>query len=91
MTRMFMSPWQQPKNPDGTWNLNLTTSIFNTPYLAEVNIQRNDGTKALSNSKFTYSINDNFKLSSRFAIDYTVGSSHEYRNPYHGDGASDNG
>ena len=30
MTRMFMSPWQQPKNPDGTWNLNLTTSIFNT-------------------------------------------------------------
>ena len=91
MTRMFMSPWQQPKNPDGTWNLNLSTSIFNTPYLAEVNIQRNDGTKALSNSKFTYSINDNFKLSSRFAIDYTVGSSHEYRNPYHGDGASDNG
>ena len=34
MTRMFMSPWQQPKNPDGTWNLNLSTSIFNTPYLA---------------------------------------------------------
>ena len=91
MTRMFMSPWEQPKNPDGSWNLDLNTTPFNTPYLAEVNIQTNDGTKALSNSKVTYAINDNFKVSSRFAIDYTIGASHEFRNPYHGDGEGYNG
>ena len=50
-TRMFMSPYQQPKNADGSWNIALSTSVFNTPYLAEKNIQRNNGTRALSNSK----------------------------------------
>jgi TonB-linked SusC/RagA family outer membrane protein len=90
-TRMFMSPYQQPKNPDGSWNIALTTSVFNTPYLAEVNIQRNDGTRALSNSKVTYAINDKLKLSSRYAVDFTLGVSHEFRNPYHGDGRTRNG
>ncbi len=90
-TRVFMSEWEQPKNPDGTWNLDINTRPFNTAYLAEVNIQTNDGTKALSNSKVSFAINDNFKLSSRFAIDYTIGSSHEFRNPYHGDGEGYNG
>jgi TonB-linked SusC/RagA family outer membrane protein len=90
-TRMFMSPYQQPKNPDGSWNIALTTSVFNTPYLAEVNIQRNDGTRALSNNKVTYAINDKLKLSSRYAVDFTLGVSHEFRNPYHGDGRTRNG
>ena len=90
-TRMFMSPYQQPKNPDGSWNINLTTSVFNTPYLAEKNIQRNNGTRALSNSKFTYTINDKFKVSSRYTIDFNLGVSHEFRDPYHGDARSDNG
>ena len=91
MTRMFMSPYQQPKNPDGTWNIALSTSVFNTPYLAEKNIQRNDGTRALSNSKVTYNISDNLKISSRYAIDFTLGVSHEFRDPNHGDGNSRNG
>jgi len=90
-TRMFMSPWQQPKNADGTWNINLSTSVFNTLYLAEVNIQRNDGTRAISNSSLTWNINENLKASTRFAIDYTLGVSHEYRNAQHGDGRGDNG
>ena len=91
MTRMFMSPYQQPKNADGTWNIGLSTSVFNTPYLAEKNIQRNDGTRALSNSKVTYNISDNLKISSRYAIDFTLGVSHEFRDPNHGDGNSRNG
>ena len=91
MTRLFMSPFQQPKNPDGSWNINLSTSVFNTPYLAEMNIQRNDGTRALSNTTVTYRITDDIKFSTRYAIDFTLGVSHEFRNPHHGDGKGNNG
>ena len=47
MTRMFMSPYQQPKNADGTWNIGLSTSVFNTPYLAEKNIHGKNKRKKL--------------------------------------------
>jgi hypothetical protein len=86
-----MSPYQQPKNADGSWNIALSTSVFNTPYLAEQNIQRNDGTRALSNSKLTYNITDNLKVSTRYAIDFTLGVSHEFRDPNHGDGRTRGG
>ncbi|MGY8946013.1 MAG: SusC/RagA family TonB-linked outer membrane protein [Flavobacteriales bacterium] len=89
--RLFMSPFQQPKNPDGTWNINLSTSVFNTLYLAEMNIQQNDGTRAISNTTVTYRINDDLKFRTRYALDFTLGVSHEYRNPHHGDAKGTNG
>lgn len=91
MTRLFMSPFQQPKNPDGSWNINLSTSVFNTPYLAENNIQQNDGTRALSNTAVTYRFTDDIKFRTRYAVDFTLGVSHEFRNPHHGDANGDNG
>ena len=91
MTRLFMSPFQQPKNADGSWNINLSTSVFNTPYLAEKNIQQNDGTRALSNTTISYRITDDLKFSTRYAIDFTLGVSHEYRVPHHGDAKGTNG
>jgi TonB-linked SusC/RagA family outer membrane protein len=89
--RLFMSPFQQPKNADGSWNINLSTSVFNTLYLAEENVQQNDGTRAISNTSVTYRITDDLKFRTRYAIDFLLGVSHEFRNGNHGDGASRNG
>ena len=86
-----MSPYQQPKNPDGSYNIRLSTSVFNTLYLAEENIQQNDGTRAISNTSVTYRITDDLKFRTRYAIDFLLGVSHEFRNPDHGDGASRGG
>ena len=89
--RIFMSPFQQPKNADGSWNINLSTSVFNTLYLAEKNIQQNDGTRAISNTSVTYRITDDLKFRTRYAIDFLLGVSHEFRDPNHGDGRTRGG
>ena len=39
-----------------TLNTSLSTSVFNTVYLAENNISKLDGTRALSNTSMTYAI-----------------------------------
>ncbi|MDC0593621.1 SusC/RagA family TonB-linked outer membrane protein, partial [Flavobacteriaceae bacterium] len=91
MTRIFMSPYQQIYNADGTLNTNLSTSVFNTVYLAENNISKLDGVRALANGALTYAFNDNLKLKTRYSIDYNMTSSHRYQNAVHGGGVSDNG
>ena len=62
MTRIFMSPFQQIYNADGNLNTSLSTSVFNTVYLAENNISKVDGTRALSNTSMTYAVSDNLKV-----------------------------
>jgi hypothetical protein len=86
-----MSPFQQVKNADGTLNTNLSTSVFNTVYLAENNISELDGTRALSNTALTYSFSDNLKFQTRYSLDYNLTNSHRYQNAVHGGGVSDNG
>ena len=91
MTRVFMSPWHQIKNADGTLNTNLATSLPNTVYVAENNINKNDATRALSNTSLTYSFNDNLKFQTRYSLDYNLTNGHQFYNPVEGDGVSDNG
>jgi TonB-linked SusC/RagA family outer membrane protein len=91
MSRIFMSPLMQPKNPDGTWKLDNPTANFNSLYLADVNINRNEATRALSNSSVTYQIADGLKAKSTFGIDYINGNVHSYENPLHGGGLAENG
>ena len=91
MTRIFMPAVFQPFNADGTPNINLETSIFNTVYVAQNNINKLDGTRAISNNSLTYSFNDNLKLTSRYSIDYNMTNTHQFNNKNHGDGRSDNG
>lgn len=91
MTRVFMSPWINPKNADGSWNINPPTSIFNTLYLADNNINRNEATRAISNNQFTYQIMDGLKFRTTFGIDYINGNVHQYESPEHGGGKSENG
>ena len=91
MTRVFMPEFMQPKNPDGSWKLNNPTSIFNTLYLAEYNINRNEATRAISNNSFKYDIMDGLNFNTRFAIDYINANVHQYESPEHGGGLSENG
>ena len=91
MTRIFMSPYQQIYNADGNINTSLSTSVFNTVYLAENNISKLDGTRALSNTSLSYSFSDNLKFQTRYSIDYNLTNSHRYQNAVHGGGVGDNG
>ena len=91
MTRVFMSPWHQINNADGTLNTNLATSLPNTVYVAENNINKNDATRALSNTSLTYSFNDNLKFQTRYSLDYNLTNNHQFYNPVEGDGVGDNG
>jgi len=81
----------QPQNPDGTWKLDNPTSIFNTLYLADNNINRNEATRAISNSQFTYQIMDGLKFRTTFGIDYINSNVHSYESPEHGGGLAENG
>ena len=91
MTRVFMSPYQQIYGADGNLNTSLSTSVFNTVYLAENNISKVDGTRALSNTSMTYAFSDNLKFMTRYSLDYNLTNSHRFQNPVHGGGVGDNG
>ena len=91
MTRIFMPAVFQPFNADGTPNINLETSIFNTVYVAQNNINKLDGTRALANNSLTYTFNENLKFTTRYSIDYNMTNTHQFNNKTHGDGRSDNG
>jgi len=91
MTRIFMPAVFQPFNADGTPNINLQTSIFNTVYVARNNIQKADATRALSNSTFGYNFNDNLKFTSTYSLDYNITNSHRFEDKNHGGGVSENG
>ena len=91
MTRVFMSPYQQIYGADGNLNTSLSTSVFNTVYLAEINISKVDGTRALSNTSMTYAFSDNLKFMTRYSLDYNLTNSHRFQNPVHGGGVGDNG
>ncbi len=91
MTRVFMSPFMQPKNPDGSWKLNNPTSIFNTLYLADNNINRNEATRAISNNQLSINIIEGLKFKTTFGIDYINANVHSYESPEHGGGLAENG
>jgi TonB-linked SusC/RagA family outer membrane protein len=91
MTRLFMSPFQQPRNADGTLNTNLSTGVYNTIYLAENNLSKLDGTRALSNTSLSYQIMDNLKFQTRYSVDYNLTNSHRFQNAVHGGGVGENG
>ncbi len=91
LTKYFMSPWEQPYNDDGTLNINLNTSIFNTLYLVKHNIRTNDYTRALSTSYVAWNILDNLKFKSLISLDYSITNYKNYANRHHGDGKDVNG
>jgi TonB-linked SusC/RagA family outer membrane protein len=91
LTKYFMSPWEQPYNPDGTLNTNLTTSIFNTLYTIENDVNTNDYTRAINNSFLEWEIIDNLKFKTLLSLDYNFVNFKEYQNRVHGDAEGENG
>ena len=90
-TRLFVSERWQARNPDGSWLVPHPMSGHHTPYLVQENIYEVDNTRAISNSSVTIDIMDGLKAKSTFAIDYNVGSRHEFQNPVEGDGVGEQG
>jgi len=91
LTKYFMSPWEQPYTEDGSLNIDLGTSIYNTLYLMENDIQTNDLTRFINNSFVEWEIIPNLKLKSLVALDYNVAAYKSYENRTHGGGVGEGG
>lgn len=92
LTRYFMTPWLNPYNPDGTYNLAYTiTSLHNTLFTMENNIAANDLTRAIVNTNLEWEIIDKLKFKTLVGIDYNLANYKQYLHPANGDGKSVNG
>jgi TonB-linked SusC/RagA family outer membrane protein len=92
LTRYFMTPWLNPYNADGTYNLTYTmTSLHNTLFTMENNIAANDLTRAIVNSNLEWEIIKNLKFKTLVSLDYNLANYKQYLRPENGDGKSVNG
>ncbi|MBN2639615.1 MAG: TonB-dependent receptor [Bacteroidales bacterium] len=92
LTKYFMSPWANPYNSDGTFNLtSLGTSIYNTLYLAQADKQYNDLTRIMSNSYVEWSIYKELRFKSLISFDYNIANFYSYQNRHYGGSAAENG
>jgi TonB-linked SusC/RagA family outer membrane protein len=87
-----MTPWLNPYNADGTYNLTYTmTSLHNTLFTMENNIAANDLTRAIVNSNLEWEIIKNLKFKTLVSLDYNLANYKQYLRPENGDGKSVNG
>lgn len=94
VSKILLSPWANPYNPDGTWNINnftKFTSLHNIGYTLDKNINRNTVVRAIANTKVDYEIIKKLVFSTRINLDYINADNKVYTNRYHGDGATTNG
>ncbi len=96
LTRYFGSPWANPYNADGSYNISdsftaLAGGLHNVAYETENNILRNNVVHALQNTTLTYNILDNLVFKTTLGLDYTLSYFKQYQNPNHGDGQTVNG
>ncbi len=91
LTAMFMSPWVDVYNPDGSYNINTGGGIPNTLYVIDHNKYQNDITRVISNNSLTYKILDDLRFTSNIGLDYTLANYSTYYNPNYGDGVGTQG
>ncbi len=92
LTRYLMSPWEQPYLADGvTLNTSLTSSPYNTLYLFENDIYKNELTRGMINSYVEWEIIRNLIFKTTYAGDYNIASFHSFMNRIHGDGRAKGG
>lgn len=95
LSRYFLSPWASPYLEDGSYNIgdawDAGSSMHNTLYTARKNMENNNVTRALQNTRVTYDILDNLTFTSVLGLDYTLSYVKRYTNPIHGDGEDVNG
>ncbi len=96
LAKYFLSPWANPYNDDGSYNIGSSFSAYsgglhNVLYTTKENITNNDITRAIQNTTLSYDILDNLSFRTTLGLDYTIRYFKEYRNPFHGDGEDENG
>ncbi|PKB43302.1 TonB-linked SusC/RagA family outer membrane protein [Cellulophaga sp. RHA19] len=90
LTRYYMTPFANPYNADGTYNINnLGTSVFNTLYTNENDEVYNKYTRATTNTKLDWELIENLTFSSRIGLDFSLSEYKAYNNRYHGDSDGD--
>jgi TonB-linked SusC/RagA family outer membrane protein len=100
LTKYFMSPWINPYNADGSYNIGrgpkpseigFWTTLHNTLYTLDKNVKTNNLIGIRSNNTLEWKISNHFKYKSVFAVDYNMNTYLNYNNRYHGDGRDRNG
>ncbi|PVW13349.1 SusC/RagA family TonB-linked outer membrane protein [Marixanthomonas spongiae] len=90
LSKLFLSPFINPYNADGTPNIGEDftdfTSLHNTVYTARNDIRRNDVTRVIQATDLSYDLLRNLTLKTVFNIDYSLAYYKGYQNPVHGDG-----
>jgi TonB-dependent starch-binding outer membrane protein SusC len=93
LAALGLLPTAEAYNPDGTPNYDpgVFNQIYNPIALREYDNQTNQTTKLLGSAFIEYKVLDNFKLTSRFGMDYNTIEEFLYQNPYFGDSQADGG
>ncbi|SDS03692.1 TonB-linked outer membrane protein, SusC/RagA family [Gillisia sp. Hel1_33_143] len=92
ITRVLMNPFNNIRNDDGTYNIDLPFgSLPNIFYVNENNVTRNALTRAITNTKLDWELFDGLTFSNRLGLDYQLNEYNNYNNRYEGDGAEVNG
>ncbi len=94
ITKYLMTPWVNPYNADGSMNIDdfrNFTSVHNTLYTIENNINKNKLIRTTANTKLDWRLYKNLTFSTRFFIDYAIADFKNYTNRLHGDGFNTNG
>lgn len=87
LTGMFMSPWHNIYNKDGSLNMGKSPSnLPNTLYITKNNLNRNDVINVRSINTLGAKIVENLLFESSLGIDYYIANYKSYENPILGDG-----
>lgn len=88
--KFFMSPLDQPRNEDGS--INLDTGLPNPLWIAQEDIDDQKFTRIISNNSLLWNTPiENLDFTTRASLDYRVYNYKRYRNRVSGDGRSTNG
>ena len=87
---LALLPTQEAYNPDGTPNYDpaIFSQIYNPIAIRQYDRLSNQTSKLLGSAFAEFNILDNFKLTSRYGVDYSTIEEYNYYNPFFGDYSS---
>lgn len=88
---IFLRSIFDPRNEDGTLNLEDFPNFYNPIYQAENAIHQRDQSRLLNSTTLEYSFNDNLKFTSVLGLDFLYTEELNFDPREHGDGAGVNG
>jgi TonB-linked SusC/RagA family outer membrane protein len=91
LSKYFMPPIDQPKNEDGTANIDQPSGMYNWLYLKDNDVTYNNMTRAMTNNFLEWEIIDNLRFKSLLSLDYVLADYKNYQNRQYGDSRPENG